>query len=174
MNSILLGVAVGLLLGVIIAAFGERSWGKFLAGGIVGPCAGAFVGFICAIVIGAFVPMKDTVYGPGTLVSMRSSDGLSGTFIWGSGSVNSTVTYNFMQRMDDGSLSPRSVYANDLVRLIEDPELKDVGYWRTTIRECDPNSALYNWGIFLKERERYVRQEFRVPVGTVVQQFKVR
>lgn len=59
------------------------------------------------------------------------------------------------------------------MRLIEDPELKDVGYWRTTIRECDPNSSLYNWGIFLKERERYVRQEFRVPVGTVVQQFKV-
>lgn len=173
MNSILLGAALGLLVGVIIASFGKRHWGKYLFGGIAGPCAGAVVGFICALVIGSLVPMKDTVLGPGTLVSMRSSDGLSGTFIWGSGSINSTVTYNFMQRMDDGSLAPRSVYADDLVRLIEDPELKDVGYWRTTMRACDEDSALFKWGIFTKERERIVRQEFRVPVGTVIQQFKV-
>ena len=81
--------------------------------------------------------------------------------------------WNFLQRMDDGSMVPGSVPADGLVHLIEDPELKNTGFWSTTIREADQSSPLYPWAIGTGDRTRTVRQEFRVPVGTVVQQFNI-
>lgn len=133
------------------------------------------MGLIAGLVIGGcFVPKHDVVYGPGTLVAMRSSDGVTGTFIWGSGSISSQTTYNFLQKMDDGSMVPGSVPADRLVHLIEDPDLKNVGYWRTTKREADPASPFYQWSIGAHDGDRVIRQEFRVPVGTVVQQFSIK
>lgn len=71
-------------------------------------------------------------------------------------------------------MAPGSVYANEVVRLIEDPELKNVGFWQTTTRKPDPSHWLYNWTIFHSDKNRVVRQEFRVPVGSVIQQFNIR
>ncbi len=167
--------AVGLLIGIIVSRTGSRETAKTVCCTIFGPLLGAVAGLMVAlIVVSNFVPMKDTVYGPGTLVAMRSSDGVSGTFVWGSGSINSSVTYNFLQKMDDGSMSPRSVPADSLVAIIEDPELKNTGFWRTTIREADKTSPIYKWSIGAGVNNRTIRQEFRVPVGTVVQQFSIK
>lgn len=175
MYSIYTLAALGLLVGIVCSCCGKRDMGKTIFWLIIDPFIGAVVGlFVGLIVFSSLVPMKDVVYGPGTLVAMRSSDGVSGTFVWGSGSIGSSVTYNFLQKMDDGSMSPRSVPANDLVALIEDPELKNTGFWRTTINEVDKTSALYKWSIGASDRNRTVRQEFRVPVGTVVQQFSIK
>ncbi len=175
MNTILLLGALGLAIGIICACIGERRLSKFLLGTIIGTAIGGFVGFVVALaVIGEMVPMREVVYGPGTLVAMRSSDGISGTFVWGSGSVNNSISYHFLQKLNDGSMKPGSVYADDIVRLIEDPELKNIGYWRTTKIEADPTSSLYNWGLGTGLRTRVIRQEFRVPVGTVVQQFSIK
>jgi hypothetical protein len=76
--------------------------------------------------------------------------------------------------MDDGSKVPGSVPANGLVHLIEDPKLKNTGTWSTTISEPDKSSPLYPWSIGAEQRTRTVRQEFRVPVGTVVKQFNIK
>lgn len=175
MNSIILGAAIGLVVGLIIASCGKRERGKYILAAIIGPFCGAIVGLFAALTVVCYmVPMKDVVYGPGKLVAMRSSDGISGTFVWGSGSIGNRTTYNFLQRMDDGSMVPGSVPADGLVHLIEDPELKNTGFWSTTIREADKNSSLYPWAIATGDRTRTVRQEFRVPVGTVVQQFNIK
>ncbi len=174
MNTILLCAALGLVIGIIIASCGKRETGKYIFGAIIGPIVGAVVGLIVALAVIAFmVPMKDVVYGPGKLVAMRSTDGISGTFIWGSGSIGSRTSYNFLQLVEDGSMVPGSVPADGLVHLIEDAELKNTGFWRTTIREADKTSPLYPWAIGANDRSRTVRQEFRVPVGTVVQQFNI-
>jgi len=175
MNSILLCAAIGLVVGLIIASCGKRERGKYIFAAIIGPIAGAVVGLFAAITFICYmVPMKDVVYGPAKLVAMRSSDGISGTFVWGSGSIGNRTTYNFLQRMEDGSMVPGSVPANGLVHLIEDPELKNTGFWSTTIREADKTAPLYRWALGTRDRTQTVRQEFRVPVGTVVQQFNIK
>jgi hypothetical protein len=175
MNTIMLCAAVGLVFGIIFASRGRRSTNKYIFGTICCPVFGAIFGlFLAGAIIGAIVPMKDVVYGQGKLVAMRSTDCISGAFIWGSGNIASQTSYNFLQRLDDGSMVPRSVPADGLVRLIEDPELQNTGFWSTTWREVDMTSPLYSWSLGTRESQRVVRQEFRVPVGTVVQQFSVK
>ncbi len=175
MNTIMLCAAVGLVFGIIFASRGRLDINKCIFGVICCPSIGAIGGLLVAgAIIAEIVPLKDVVYGPNTLVSMRSSDGISGTFILGSGSINSSPRYNFLLRMNDGSMAPDSVRANGLVRLIEDPSLQNTGFWSTTWREADKASPLYDWAIGTSDRSRIVRQEFRVPVGTVVQQFSVK
>jgi len=175
MNSIMFGTAIGLLIGLIIASCGKRERSKYIFAAIIGPFCGAIVGLVAALTVVCYmVPMKDVVYGQAKLVAMRSSDGISGTFVWGSGSIGNRTTYNFLQRMEDGSMVPGSVPADGLVHLFEDPELTNSGFWSTTIREADKTSPLYPWAIGTSDRTRTVRQEFRVPVGTVVQQFNIK
>lgn len=135
-------------------------------------------GTIAGMLLSAFalgaIPMKEVTDEPVTLVSMRNSDGLSGSFILGTGSIYSSGSYMFMIRTEDGSLAPSSVAASDVVRFVEDPELKNVGYWRTTRRVVDKSHWLYNWTIFASDKNRIIRQEFRIPVGSIVQQFNLK
>ena len=166
MYTIALCVAIGAIIGSFIA-------GTF--GAIIGTIAGAVVGaIIAALLISYLVPMKDVVSKPIKLVAMRSSDGISGTFIWGSGAMSNRTTYNFMKLVEDGSMVPGWLPANHLVHLIEDSELKNTGSWSTTTREADKTSSLYRWALAASDRNETVRQEFRVPVGTVVQQFSIK
>ncbi len=157
----------------ILAAFGfvraPRGWAK-LEGIVFGGIIGAAVGLLDGLVFSALTPRHDVVYEPETMVSMRTTDGVGGTFVWGTGSIGGETFYNFMIKQKDGSITPRSVKANSLVAIIEDESLKNSGFWRTTFNESDKTSALYNWGFYGKE---IVRQEFRVPVDTVIQSFKV-
>lgn len=168
MYSIYLVAAIGIVIGLIVAPRGWSKLGGFAIGGIIG----GVVGLIVSMVVSEFVPEREVVYGPATLVSMRSSDGLSGTFIWGSGSVGNRTTYNFMMKLEDDSLTPGSVDANSLVRIKEDSTLTNVGYWTQTRLEPDTTSEVYKWALVVGSG-RIIREEFRVPVGTVVQTFKV-
>lgn len=173
MYTILLIAAIGLIIGFLVASKGI---GAKLFGLAVGCVIGAFVGtFIADVAVGSFVPRKEVVYGPATLVSMRTSDGVTGTFIWGSGGFGSQSNYNFMMKLGNGNLTPRSVAADDLVQIREDAKLNNVGYWRTIKSEPDLTSPLAPWAIGLtKERNKTIlRHEFDVPAGTVVQTFKV-
>lgn len=143
---------------------------------LVGIVIGGFIGIAIAAGIGVSGAKVQKVYGPATLVSIRSSDGVNGAFIWGSGSIGSETSYNFMLKLDDGSLTPRKVPSNSLVFFIQDPELKDIGYWRTTVEVDDltsPKCTKWSWGI-CSPTETYIRQEFRVPAGTIVEQFSVK
>lgn len=175
MNTIYTIAIVGFLIGLICAKASKGNAGTYAFGTILGTAIGGVIGMVAALFIGSvLLPMRDVVYGPAPLVSMRSSDGINGSFIWGTGSVNSQLTYHFLQRKEDGSMSPRSVPATEEVHLIEDAELSNTGFWSTTMREPDKSHWLFNWSLATRDRIRVVRQEFRVPVGTVVQQFNIR
>ncbi len=169
MNSIYLLAAIGSVVGFFVA---DRGFYRLLGLGI-GCVIGGVVGLIVGLAVAGFTPRADVVYGPSTMVSMRTTDGVVGTFVFGTGGIRGETSYNFMIKMQDGSITPRSVPANSYVAIIEDPSLTNVGYWTTTMREPDPQSFLYNWGFGHSDYQRVKRQEFRVPVGTVVQTFKV-
>lgn len=175
MYSIYAFAAVGFFIGLVCAKASKGNAGTYAFGTILGIVIGGVIGLVAALFIGGvLLPMRDVVYGPAPLVSMRSSDGINGSFIWGTGSVNSQLTYHFLQRKEDGSMSPRSVPATEEVHLIEDAELSNTGFWTTTMSEPDKTHWLYKWSAATRDRIKVVRQEFRVPSGTVVQQFNVR
>lgn len=167
----LLGVLCGLwvLSGRKVKLSGYEKGCHFVVGGIFG----TIVGFFVALFLTAAVERTEVVYGPAELVAMRNADGVSGTFIFGSGGLHNTTNYNFMMRTSDGSMVPGSVTADGYVHISEDPALNNIGQWTTTYSECDPKSPLWNWTIGKSYMSVLVRHDFRVPVGTVVQQFKV-
>lgn len=171
MYLVTLCAVIGVLVGLIVA---PRFDGKRLFGAGIGGVVGVFVGLFGGLAVANYVPTHDVVHDPATMVSMRTADGVTGTFVWGTGGIQGQTTYNFMIKQADGSISPRSVPADSYVAIVEDPSLTNVGYWRSTYRGMDRSSPLYNWATGGSTR-RYelVRQEFRVPVGTVVQTFKV-
>ena len=138
-----------------------------------GGLIGAALAVPCALHIGSWVPMKDVTVAPARLATMRSADGVNGAFVWGSGSAGQQLVYHFYIRNSDGSLTPGKVVADSNVCIIEDATLGREGFWTTTWRIVDSSSALSRWALSADLRNSVVRQEFRVPVGTVVQSFKV-
>ncbi len=178
MYTLIIGAVVGLIIG--IASFFKRSDKKdqfSSASSIAGNCVlgifiGAFIGGFVSLVIAKQIRVQVTS-APTTLVAMRSADGVSGAFIFGTGGLNNGTSYNFMTRSADGSMVPGSLPANGLVHITEVDSLKTTGEWTTTQMECDRKAALYDWAICIKFDTHLLRQDFRVPVGTVVQQFKV-
>lgn len=168
----LIGAIIGsILLGTVFAGINYSVVSYAIWGAIIGAGVCAAVGLLVAIyLISYLVPMKNVVSKPIKLVAMRSSKGTSGTFIWGSGAMSNSNIYNFMQLVEDGSMVPGRLPANHLVHLIEDANLKNTGFWSTTTLEADETSPFYRWALVDSET---VREEFRVPVGTVMQQFHI-
>lgn len=175
MYTIMLCAVIGLVIAVITAKRGEHEKSDYIITTTFCSVGGGVIGTFIAGIVGFYlVPMKNEVFGPYELAALRSSDGASGTFIWGSGSIGNQLIYNFMMRLEDGSMVPGSVPADGPVFLIEDPGLTDTGFWRTTFVVADETSPLHNWAIATRELTYILREEFRVPVGTVVQQFNIK
>ena len=130
-------------------------------------------GTMFALLVGCNVPKKYVVQPPIELAAMSSEDGSVGV-ISRSSSIDSGNTYNFLQLQKNGIKVPGSVPADDRVEVIQDPNLKNTGIWLTTVLKPDPSSPLYPWSIGQQLLTESVRQEFRVPVGTVVQQFNIK
>ena len=141
--------------------------------GLSGAACGALVGAALAITVMAYLVPNKEVSQPINLVAMHSTSGLSGTFILGTGSVTSTVKYDFLARNDDGSLVPGSVNATSMVQIIEDSALNNVGTLTTTTMEADDKSPLFNWALGVASRSNLLHRQFRVPAGTVVRQFNL-
>jgi hypothetical protein len=140
---------------------------------VIGLAMGALSGFGIGICIAGHVRMRQVNLGTVTLVAMRRLDCLEGTFLLGSGSIHSQSSYSFLQLQDDGSVVPRSVPVNRLVHLTEDPQLQNIGYWSTIWEEVDSTHWLSKWACGASERNRIVRQDFRVPRGTILHQFTI-
>jgi len=132
------------------------------------------LGFIVAFAtIPRLMPMHVVDYGPVRLVAMRSSDGLNGAFIWGSGSFTTRTFYHFFMRNDDGSMTPGGIEASSIVHIVEDPGLMSEGSWTTHKLEMDLSSPLANWCICHNTYAAIASQEFHVPVGTVLHNFSL-
>lgn len=177
MYTCILFVFVFLLLSFALFSSGEKTVLAFLLfplrlSGIVVAFFGWLSGMFVAGLISDYEPWREVVQEPVRLYSLRSADGVSGAFIAGTGSISSEVQYHFLVESADGSLMPASLPADSTVRIIEDEKLKTEGVWSTTVRERDPTWALRNWSV--PSRKYAIRQEFRVPVGTVVHDFNLR
>lgn len=175
MNTVIVCAVAGFLSAMILASFDKQSTQRYVIGAIIGFFLGGFVGWLTAVFFVANdLPMREeVVYGPIKLAAMHSSDGLSGSFVWGSGSFNNRTYYNFLKIMEDGSMVPDSVPATGRVHLIEDQSLKDSGFYTIKMRVVDRTSPLFNWALQTSFRADSERYEFRVPVGTIVQKFTI-
>ena len=173
MYTIVLSAAVAALIFIIVAIKSKTDfWGLFFFTFVIGLLGGA-IGIIIALVVGLFVPTHIVTYGPATLVSVRTSDGISGAFVWGTGSIQNASTYNFMMLNADGTISPGSVPANGLVHIGEDANLHNVGYWSQVRREADQSSKLCPWALGQQDATVILSEDFRVPAGTVRQNFNM-
>jgi hypothetical protein len=115
------------------------------------------------------IPSVTQVVDSWNLVAMRSSCGLSGSFVWGIGSFGGHIVYTVYIKNDDGSMTPRRITADGNTRIIEDSSLHNTGTWRRLEIVRDETSPLTNWAPH--EYSRGFIDEITVPTGTVVQSF---
>lgn len=134
---------------------------------------GAIVGAILGAIVGGYIGTKlptsaqtDTY----PLAAMRQYDGVSGVFVWGSGSVSTGQSYAVMTVQSDGSFKPWSTPAGADITIREMPELHNEGRMIIRYTKTDESSALASWGLYTKSYG--YTYEFDVPAGSVVHQFK--
>ncbi len=123
-----------------------------------------FFGIGFASVIGLAVPKHWT--GPETtgLVSLRGSDGLSGQFYLGTGSIDTTQHYFFYEAVGLG-YRPRKIEIEGNVTVFEDEERK-VGELKTyTYQFVNPNLLLVGLDYPTK------KYEFFIPRGSIKRDF---
>ncbi|MCA9818735.1 MAG: hypothetical protein KC652_26760 [Cyanobacteria bacterium HKST-UBA01] len=127
-------------------------------------CAGGFW------FIGAFYAERIEVNrGPIELAAVKTSTGISGAFVLGSGSVSSISYYRVLVRNQDGSVTPHQIPVDSNLRIIEDKTLSGVGYWSWT--NLEPHEGTYRWTA--RPPIKKIRNELRVPEGSIVYSFEV-
>ncbi len=129
-------------------------------------------GLIFSMLVGLAAPTIEVKEPPVNLVALRSADGLTGTFVLGTGGINRTASYYFMVRHADGSMSPNEVDANNRVFFTEDSSLKDTGIWTRTVSQTD-TSGICRLAFCSPSGVKVVRNDFRLPPGSVVKRFSV-
>jgi hypothetical protein len=166
MYTIYAGVLIGLIVGICYFNWGRRQEGtRHRVSAFTVLYIGAVGGFVGAVVahtvIAAQVPLTITVSEPVPLFAVQNDSSSANTFLWGSSS------YNFYVLHPDGTYSPGEVWANGLVHISEDPELKDAGYWTTVTEHYDCSSWQADWALDLSYYNKTLEQRFRVPKGSV-------
>ncbi len=164
MLSIIIGAILGLLVSSYI--FGKPDLSVKSAFFSLGAVLGAVV----ALFIGDNLEHLEVEVLRTPLAAMRNGTGLSGQFVLGSGSIETTSVYRFLQQEPDGAVTPADVKADRQVRIYEDSNLNETGYL-SRIYSVSVSSPAWNW--FSLGASRFVRYEFHVPKGAVVHQFKI-
>jgi hypothetical protein len=178
MYTVITALAVSLIIAVVKRWRNRKQYARFFQEfaftAVPYALCGIIIGIVLAGIISFFTPLHKVTSAPIKLVAMRSADGMSGTFIWGSGTMGSAHTYNFMMLEADGTFVPGSIAADGLVHIAEDRSLLGEGTWTTTAVKVDETSAIYRWSLLSTDKSFTVRHDFRVPPGTVLQQFSMR
>lgn len=173
-------ILICMLLCVAYQVYRRRESIKLLGDGANQVCAGALkgcvLGLVAAFVFSMFLPTIVVQDKPIELVSMRTQDSLSGAFIFGSGQVGSKVSYRFMKRSSDGFITVDTVVAErgNTIRIKEEESLKNTGNLVISRAVVDATHWFARYftlgGLPLNVQ---LGSDFHVPVGTVVQEFKV-
>jgi hypothetical protein len=132
----------------------------------------AIVAAITGLAVNANLPQKTVVGGPFDLAAIRSADGISGSFIYGTGSISGSVFYNVYVKNADGSMTPYQVAADSTARVVEDSGMHDRGTWMQTTVSYDYSSPWAHWAI--GQDYKAYHNVFKVPAGTVVHGFSVK
>jgi hypothetical protein len=124
----------------------------------------AFVfGLLFASIIGLFVKKQWRKTAEAELVNLRSSDGVSGNFFLGTGSIGTQQYYFFYQKVGDGC-RPGKVEVNDNVTVYE--EKRHNGQLK--VYTLGFSNDAWRWFAFCWPSERY---EFRIPEGSLKKNF---
>lgn len=164
----MLSIIIGAILGLLVSFFIFRKpdliekFAFFTIGAILGASAALF--------IADNLECREVELLRTPLAAMRNGSGLSGQFVLGSGSIETSSVYRYLQKESDGGVTPAEVKADGRVRIYEDGSLQETGYLSEIYSLPSSNSA---WKWFALGARRFVRYEFHVPEGTVVHQFKI-
>lgn len=179
MYTIFIGTVAITALFAIFACFGkfpkeDTRWTFIRRHAVIGAIIGLFVSsFVAGKFVRESIPLQETAIGTINLAAMRSQEATVGTFIFGTGGVMQNKVYQFYVRHADGSVSPAQMEADETIRILEDPSLKNEGTLTIYERQRDPSSPRNAWAILQKTDKSITRRVFRVPAGTVLLSFKV-
>jgi len=170
----MLTIIITTILGIYIAhRLRHRNW--FLLDRVMGMFLGLFVGFALSLYIGyQFAPFTNYVASNITLASVRTTEGVEGAFIFGSGRIGDVERLSYFYVNKNGSLSPGSVKADDRVHVIQDQSLFNEGFLLTVKRRREASLLVRCFGLVEDDKDPVVEQNFRVPVGTVVGSFSLK
>lgn len=170
-----IAIVVGAIIGLLRTIYTLKShYDGWVFRWVGRPLFGAFVGFFVTFFLMFFVGWilidivgTDEKLETIQLASMNSTSGVSGAFVFGSGSIDGQTHYEFLMVGNDGALIPGSVERNNTVRIYEQD--------RT-------DAQLVTWRRRLPvQYRRYVlapggpnRYDFHVPKGSVQYGFQVK
>ena len=127
------------------------------------------VGCIFAAVIGLYMP-KHWEETTTNLASLKDVSGVEGSFILGSGYIESTQYYMWYEKTKDGYI-PQKVKVNTNVIISEDSTLIDTGTLIIKTRKMN-NQSLSHWLIF--DVSTWPNQyKFIIPIGSIKKNFKL-
>lgn len=155
--------AILAVLGVMVS---ERKSKPGLSAYFVTGLIGIVFGLIVSLVLGALVPEQFVYRSTTKLASLRSNDGVRGSFWLGSGHIGTTPYYFFYKEAGGGYQPGQVAVENYNVTVIE--EGRTDGELRTYVTEC---SRSMRWFVICGEPR--VRYEFHVPEGSLKRGFAV-
>jgi len=170
MYSIIVGAVALFLLPLLLSRWKKETFSGVLVFSAAFGVIGGIIGLFTALALAHFVPVKTARIGAFALVSMRTANSLSGTFIWGTGSIKSATIYRVYVKNVDGSDSPYSLPADPTAAIFEDANLHDRGEWTVTQTGYDSSAPLAKWAIN-GANEPQIANQFHVPKGTVLNEF---
>ncbi len=157
----LAGVIAGWRLGSH-CEYGDRFLGSFIGGIFAGLC-----GLLLTLPVSASLPSREVMVVSRELVSMQSSSDLQGKFFLFAGSFNGDWSYRYYRKEGD-YFRPREISVSGHDILVQEV---DDGKPRLEVFGREYTEDWYYWiAIGPKFEYRYI---FIVPVGSVVQEFKL-
>ncbi|MDR3612856.1 MAG: hypothetical protein P4L53_04765 [Candidatus Obscuribacterales bacterium] len=134
--------------------------------GVIGTVIGCYLTMVLPVFI-----LSQHISERATLVAVRSINGIdrSFTLMLTRDGVGAESYYQLYVRNANGSITLLRIEANSLVKIFEDKDLRDGGYWVTTKSACDTVSLGRYWVVC---RSSIVSQEFEVLVGSVYNALK--
>lgn len=139
-----------------------------------GVVLGGMVGFFAAMIISMFGTHQIyRVSSETQLLSLRSSDSLSGSFLFASGKIGENVDYVYYKATADGGYRPERMNAeSDNITVYEVDGLEG-----GTLRAIQClNLRNYEWSknfVLWTTSTCGLKYEFRIPKGSLVQQFSI-
>lgn len=164
----MLSIIVGSILGLLVSYF--TNCRSCLAEKVFFMCIGAIYGACIGVYVANNLEHQEVELRRTPLAAMRNATGLSGQFVLGSGSIETSSVYRYLEQESDGGVTPAEVKADGRVRIYEDGSLQETGYLSEIYSLPCSNSP---WKWFALGGRRFARYEFHVPKGTVVHQFKI-
>lgn len=164
----MLSIIAGTILGRLVLYFFNPRADRIDKGAVF--VVAAILGAGAGLLVGDSMEHREVESLRTPLAAMRNGSGLSGQFVLGSGSIETSSVYRYLQQESDGGVTPAEVKADGRVRIYEDGSLQETGYLSEIYSLPCTNSA---WKWFALGGRRFVRYEFHVPKGTVVHQFKI-